>query len=78
MIYQYHKHSTGTILTTKIVQFFRFFYSFASFQVIEFMRCLSLDPHCLCDYSGQQCCVKDVSSNFYFEINSSHPSKGAG
>jgi len=29
-------------------------------------------------YSGQQCCVKDVSSIFYFETQSSHPLEGAG
>jgi len=32
----------------------------------DWMWCLCLDPHCfwlfMCDHSGQQCCVKDVSS----------------
>jgi len=32
----------------------------------------------MCSYSGQQCCVKDVSSFFYFELEGSHPSEGAG
>jgi len=32
----------------------------------------------MCSYSGQQCFVKDVSSIFYFEKESSLSSKGAG
>jgi len=33
----------------------------------------------MCSYSGQQCCVKDVSSIFLFlETEGSHPSEGAG
>jgi len=32
----------------------------------------------MCSYSGQQCCVKDVSFIFYSKIEFSHPSEGAG
>jgi len=36
----------------------------------DWMRYLCLEPHCLwlfmCGYSGQQCCVKDVSSLLLF------------
>jgi len=35
-------------------------------------------PLFMCGYSGQQCCVKDVSYIFYFEIEGSHPSEEAG
>jgi len=32
----------------------------------------------MCGYSGQQCCVEDVYSIFYFLIEGSHLSKGSG
>jgi len=32
----------------------------------------------MCGYSGQQCCVKGVSSAFYIEMEGSHSSEGAG
>jgi len=35
-------------------------------------------PLFICGYSGQQCCVKDVFSIFYFKIEGSYPSEGAG
>jgi len=31
----------------------------------------------MCSYFGQQCCVKDVNSISYFEIEGSYSSEGA-
>jgi len=48
------------------------------FQVIElFMFRPPLLILFMCSYSDQQCCVKDVSSIFNFEIDGSHPTEGA-